>query len=99
MSSKYRFVDKEGIYFVTSTVVAWVDVFTRDLYRTILLNSIQYCQKNQGLQVHGWVLMTNHLHMICSCQPGHDLSLVLRNMKSFTAMKLIDAIMNNNTES
>ena len=43
--------------------------------------------------------MTNHLHMICSCQPNKDLALVLRNMKSFTAMKLIDALIKNPTES
>jgi hypothetical protein len=25
MSSKYKFDDKEGVYFVTSTVVDWID--------------------------------------------------------------------------
>ena len=99
MSSKYKFTDKEGIYFTTSTVAAWVDVFTRNIYRDILLDSIRFCQTNQGLMVHAWVLMTNHLHMICSCKPNNDLALVLRNVKSFTAMKLIDAIINNPKES
>jgi putative transposase len=99
MSTKYKFADKEGIYFTTSTVVAWTDVFTRDVYRDILLDSIRFCQHNQGLLVHAWVLMTNHLHMICSCQPGKDLAQILRNTKSFTAMKLIDAIINNPNES
>lgn len=99
MSSKYKFVVKEGIYFTTSTVVGWVDVFTRDIYRDILLDSIRFCQKNQGLVIHAWVLMTNHLHMICSCTPNNDLALILRNMKSFTAMKLIDGIINNPKES
>ena len=46
MSTKYKFVDKEGIYFTTSTVVDWVDVFTRDIYRDILLDSIRFCQLN-----------------------------------------------------
>jgi len=49
----------------------------------------------QGLKIHAWVLMTNHLHTICSCKEGHDLGLIWRNIKSFTAMKLIDAIINN----
>ena len=66
MSTKYKFIDKQGVYFTTSTVVGWLDVFTRDVYGDILLDSIRFCQKNQGLSVHAWVLMTNHLHMICS---------------------------------
>ena len=99
MSTKYKFTDKQGIYFTTSTVTDWTDVFTRDIYRDILLDSIRFCQNNQGLRVHAWVLMTNHLHMICSCKPENDIALVLRNMKSFTAMKLIDAIIKNPKES
>jgi len=43
--------------------------------------------------------MTNHLHTICSCKEGHDLGLIWRNIKSFTAMKLIDAVINNLKES
>ena len=99
MSTKYKFTDKQGVYFTTSTVVDWVDIFTRDIYREILLESIRFCQLNQGLIVHAWVLMTNHLHMICSFKKDKDPGLVLKNMKSFTAMKLIDAIIKNPAES
>ena len=27
MSSKYKFIDKKGVYFTTSTVAGWVDIF------------------------------------------------------------------------
>ena len=99
MSSKYKFIEKEGIYFTTSTIVGWVDLFTRDIYRNIVLNSIRHCQTSQGLNIHAWVMMTNHIHLICSVKNGGDLGLVLRNMKSYTAMKLIDAVINNPKES
>lgn len=98
MSTKYRFIDQSSICFTTSTVVGWQDVFTRDVYRNILLDSISFCQHKQGLLVHAWVLMTNHLHLICSSS-GQQLAQTLRNMKSYTAMKLIDAIINNPEES
>ena len=62
--------------------------------KKILLESIKYCQLNQGLKIHAWVLMTNHLHTICSCKEGKDLGLIWRNIKSYTAMKSIDAIIN-----
>ena len=31
MSSKYKFVNRDGVYFVTATIVDWVDVFSRDM--------------------------------------------------------------------
>jgi REP element-mobilizing transposase RayT len=99
MSTKYKFDDKDGVYFVTSTVVDWVDVFTRDIYRNILLDSIRFCQKNQGLQLHAWVLMPNHFHLICSFINNANPGMVIKNIKSFTAMKIIDAIINNEIES
>ena len=43
--------------------------------------------------------MTNHLHTICSCRASKDLGDIWRNCKSFTAMKLIDAIIKNPKKS
>jgi len=99
MSTKYKFDDREGVYFITSTVVDWIDVFTRDIYRDILLDSFRFCQKNQNLQLHAWVLMPNHFHLICSFINNADPGLGIRNIKSFTAMKIIDAIIKNPHES
>lgn len=99
MSSKYKFVNPEAVYFVTATVVDWADIFTRNIYRDILLDSFRFCQKNQGLQIHAWVLMPNHFHMICSCINNNELGMVFKNIKSFTAIRIIDAILNNPKES
>ena len=52
MSTRYKFIDKEAIYFTTSTVVGWCVVFTRDCYKKILLDSLRHCQQSQGLQLH-----------------------------------------------
>ncbi|MEI9934491.1 MAG: hypothetical protein WDM71_06475 [Ferruginibacter sp.] len=71
MSSKYKFSDAQGIYFVTATTVGWADVFTRNVYRDILIESFRYCQQNQGLQLHAWVLMPNHFHIVCPFKKGN----------------------------
>jgi len=99
MSVRYKFIDNEGVYFTTSTVAGWTDFFTREIYKKILLDSIRHYQQSQGLKIHAWVLMTNHLHTICSCKEGYDLGLIWRNIKSVTAMKLIYAVINNSKES
>ena len=52
------------LYFTTSTIIDWMDVFTRPTYKHIIVDSLRYCQENKGLEIYAWVLMTNHLHMI-----------------------------------
>ncbi|MEP2026639.1 hypothetical protein [Reichenbachiella sp.] len=52
MSEKYKFHDPTGIYFVTSTVVHWIDLFTRNEFKHIIVDSLKYCQKEKGLLIH-----------------------------------------------
>lgn len=43
--------------------------------------------------------MPNHFHLICSFLNNANPGLALRNIKSFTAMKIINAIIKNPRES
>lgn len=98
MGLTYTIKNQEGQYFITCTVHQWIDVFTREVYKKILLDSIMHCQENKGLQVYGWVLMTNHIHMIISSNKN-KLTDIIRDFKKYTATKIVDAIANNSTES
>jgi putative transposase len=86
---------QEGFaYYLTLTVVDWVDVFTRPCYKHIITESLQYCQKNKGLEIMAWVLMSNHLHMIAQAKEGYILSDILRDFKKYTSKKITEAIQN-----
>jgi hypothetical protein len=74
-------------------------MYLQEIAKKILLDSLLHCQQSQGLQLHARVLMTYHLNTICSCSAGKDLGDIWRNSKSFTAMKIIDAIIKNPTKS
>jgi REP element-mobilizing transposase RayT len=84
-------VTKE-IYFLTTTVVDWVDVFSRPCYKHIIVDSLKYCQKNKGLEIYGWVLMSNHLHMIAGAAEDNKLSDIVRDFKKYTSKAIIEAI-------
>lgn len=45
MDRKYAIRNQEKFYFVTFTVVYWLDVFIREEYKSIFLDSVRYCQK------------------------------------------------------
>lgn len=98
MSRNYKFHDQEQAYFVTFTTVGWVDVFTRDVYREIMLDSMKYCIDNKGLVVYAWVIMTNHVHLIMgtSNKPMYD---ILRDLKSYTSRHIRKALESNQQES
>jgi REP element-mobilizing transposase RayT len=85
-------------YFVTLTVVNWIDVFTRLSYRDMLIDNLKYCQNEKGLEVYSYVIMSNHIHLI-GRSIEEPLSNVLRDFKTFTSKELFKAIKNNPKES
>ncbi|WP_181309095.1 transposase, partial [Rufibacter sp. XAAS-G3-1] len=80
------------LYYLTLTVVDWIDVFTRPVYRHIVLESLKFSQEKKGLEVYAWCLMSNHLHVIASAKEGKNLSDILRDFKQFTSRKITEAI-------
>ena len=68
-------INEGYIYFLTLTVVDWVDIFTRPVYKQILIDSIKYCQQTKGLEVYAWCLMSNHLHLIAGVKEDNEYNL------------------------
>ncbi len=64
MSRKYKFRDNDKQYFVTFAVIHWIDLFIREEYKKIMLDSWKYCVQNKGMELYGWCIMTSHIHMI-----------------------------------
>lgn len=94
----YKIRDQYAVHFITFTVVEWIDVFTRRPYADIVLQSLLYCINNKDLKLHGWCIMSNHIHMIVSAANG-NLSDILRDFKKFTSKKILTAIADNKQES
>jgi REP element-mobilizing transposase RayT len=99
MSRKYAIRDPRQTYFVTFTVIQWLDVFTRREYRDIFVESIRYCQCHKGLEVYGFVIMSSHVHMILRSGGGERLEDIIRDIKKYTSSKIIEAISDNPGES
>jgi REP element-mobilizing transposase RayT len=95
----YIIHDQQAIYYMTFTIVGWIDVFSRQSYRDILIDSFKYCQKNKGLRLHAYVIMTNHVHLIVSVQDGFNISNFVSDCKKFSAKKILDEIESSGVES
>ncbi|OUJ75511.1 REP-associated tyrosine transposase [Hymenobacter crusticola] len=92
-------VRSEQPYYLTCTVVDWVDVFTRPVYRHIIVDALRYCQQQKGLELFAWCLMSNHLHLLARAADGHNLAHILRDFKKFTSKAIVQAILDEPTES
>ena len=92
MSDKYKIWEDNKAYFLTMTVVNWIDVFSRKNHKMLLVDSLKYCQQNKGLAIFGWCLMTNHLHLIARADGEPTLSEILRDFKKYTSKKIVQQI-------
>jgi REP element-mobilizing transposase RayT len=87
------------LYFTTSTVIDWVDIFTRASYRHVIVESLDYCQRQKGLKIYAWVLMSNHLHMVVSAEGKQAIGDILRDFKKFTNKKILKVLEEDEHES
>ena len=92
MAFKYSVTNQNDIYFITTTVVNWIDAFTRKELAYVIIESLKYCQEKKGLIVYAWCLMPSHLHMIVSAEEGKHLSDIMRDFKKFTSKRIIKTI-------
>ncbi len=92
MSRNYKSHNPEGLYFVSFAVVDWLDVFTRNVYKDILIDSLAFCQKEKGMEIIAWCIMTNHVHLIFRSIKGENPEQLLGDFKRFTSTKIVKTI-------
>jgi len=92
MGFKYAITSNEK-YFLTLTVVDWIDVFTRQELCEIVIDSLKYCQQHKDLQIYSWCLMPGHLHLVASSgSEKHTLSDIMPDFKKFTSKNIVKTI-------
>jgi REP element-mobilizing transposase RayT len=98
MSRKYKFRDNDSLYFISYATVYWIDVFIREEYKNIWIESIKFCQEKKGLEVYAYCLMTSHVHMIIG-SGSKPLADTVRDTKKHTSETITAAIKEHNQES
>ena len=95
MATRYRFGDSEYPHFITFAVINWIDALSRPMYKDIVINSLKHCQQEKGLIINGWIIMSNHVHLIARCKPNFQLTDTMRDLNKFTSKKIEEAIRQN----
>ncbi len=98
MSDSYQVQDQYGAYFLTFQIIEWVDIFTRKKYRDICIDCFKFCRAHKGMELFGYVIMSNHIHLIIRSRNG-NLSGLIRDFKKYTAKQIIKEITTGGFES
>ena len=98
MSRKYKFYNKEGLYFISFATVYWIDVFIRELYFEEMVKSLDFCRKNKGMEIYCWCIMPSHIHLIFRAKDSNPGDLI-RDSKKHTSKQIQRLIDENSEES
>lgn len=99
MSTKYKFGPEENLHFVTYSVIDWIDLFTRQVYKEIVLNSLDFCCKQKGLRVFAWCIMSNHIHLIINTDGTNRPESIMRDHKRHTSELIHKHLLTSGNES
>lgn len=99
MSRNYKFHNPERLYFISFAVVGWLDIFIRNEYKDLFLGSVRFCQKEIGLEIHAWCMMSSHVHFVFRSVKGQKPELLIGELKRFTCKAFVKAIKENPKES
>lgn len=80
-------------HFVTFTTVDWIPALSIHEVANIILDSLRFMQEEERIVLYGYVLMKDHLHLIMTSEKLID---EIRNIKSFTAKKILGFLIENN---
>ena len=83
---RYRILDPSAPHFLTCTVLQWLPLFAQPANARILLDSLDYLQREGGLTLYGYVILENHCHLL-GCSP--DIGKTMASFKSYTAGAIV----------
>jgi putative transposase len=84
--SRYQIYESPTPYFLTSTIINWIPIFTRPATVQIILDSFVYLQQERNVKLYAYVILENHLHWVAQAD---DLSKEISNFKSYTAKMIV----------
>lgn len=96
MRTRYKIVDDNYAYFITSTVIEWIPIFTSEKYYNILIDTIKFYQLHNKLEIFAYVILPEHFHMIMRCK---ELKKNVQLIKMYSAKQIIKELKADNNIS
>jgi REP element-mobilizing transposase RayT len=87
----FKIRDQSATHFLTFTIMGWIDIFSRQRYRDLILDSFNFCRQNKELRIGAFVIMSNHIHTIRTAAHA-NLNDIVCDFKTFTSKAITKSI-------
>jgi REP element-mobilizing transposase RayT len=75
-------------HFFTATNLEWKNLLQPDKYKNIIIASMKHLVKERRVNIYGFVIMPNHIHIIWQLQHGQKRENVQRDFLKHTAQTI-----------
>lgn len=91
-------IAKEHAEFLTVTCLEWTHVLQEDRFKDIVIDSLRFLSKEERIKVYGFVIMSNHFHLLWQMLGDHKREDVQRDFLKFTGQQILKILRNENSE-
>ena len=81
--------------FFTATILDWKPLLKDDIFKDIIIKSLQFLTKEKCVTIYAFVIMPNHIHIIWQVQDGYKQSAIRMRFLRFTAQQIKFALLDN----
>jgi REP element-mobilizing transposase RayT len=74
-------------HFFTATILKWQHLLDNDLFKDVIIRSLQFLVNEGSIVIYAFVIMPNHIHLIWQVQDGYQASSVQQRFLKFTAQQ------------
>src|SRR5215203_4721318 len=90
-------ISKQHLEFLTVTCLEWLHVLKEDRFKDIIIESLTFLHKSERIIVKGFVIMSNHFHLIWQMVGDHKREDVQRDFLRFTSQQILKHLRNENS--
>ncbi|MGM9475511.1 transposase [Pedobacter sp. GSP4] len=84
-SRRKNYIEIGEIYFWTVTINKWQKLLEKDEFKNIILNSFEYLTSLNKLEIFGFVIMPNHIHVVLRTKELNGKETVQGSFLKYTA--------------
>jgi putative transposase len=85
---------REHAEFITITCLNWIPIVMESRFKDIIIESLSFLTKANRIQVYGFAIMSNHLHLIWQMLGEHKREDVQRDFLKFTSQQILKYLRN-----
>ena len=91
-----NFYEKHATYFITTTITKFTPIFYEEELANILLKNLKFYLNDFKANLHAFVIMPNHIHLLLTIGTKGNISQLMGRFKEFSAKQIIEWCRKNN---